>query len=429
MRNNAKALEVAKRILVVTPWKRRWELGNSAGIADDHYFAEGLKARGYEVHFLCPHDSAFHQGERVYSVHRFPNVLEATEWLPSLLRRPLWILLFTWCIIHYGARVSKRLEPSVIIGHTQLSSFGVRVLARKFRIPSIVKLFGVVDLDRTDWPRLYYLRKNIEQILAFKVHHDAWIILDDGTSGDVAARRHGVPPSRVHLLPNGVNTEWAALPKTPTLVWERYRILPGTQVVLYLSRLTAWKRPDLFVRLAPRILEGADRDVVFIVAGDGPLRGYCEALAARLGMESAIRFIGPVPHDEVPHLMSATTVFASTNMRSNRGVPTCEAMVCGVPVVAFDVGDTRSVVREGETGRLIPEGDVEAFARAVTDLLNDDTVQTMMSRRAQLFAIRHFTPWPRRIELEARVISNALESMLHTRTKKGPVVLGNRADE
>jgi hypothetical protein len=174
-------------------------------------------------------------------VHEFPNFLDATDHWPTFIKRPLWPLLFTWFAILRGLAVMKRFPPSVVLGQTHLSATAVRFLARRARVPSVVKLFGVVELDRTDWPRWKYLRKNLEQMVAFKVPQDAWIILDDGTGGADAARRHGVAPKRIHPLPNGVNVEWGR--RAPEAgARTRYGIPPKAAVVLLVSRLTAWKR-------------------------------------------------------------------------------------------------------------------------------------------------------------------------------------------
>ncbi len=398
---------MTKRILVVTPWKRRWEMGNAAGVADDYYFISGFAAHGFEVHYLCPRDRGPEPSLDGYFVHHFPNVLDATERWPSLLKRPLWPFLFTAFAVMYGMRVAKRFPPSIVVGHTQLSAWAVRSLAKCLRVPSIVKLFGVENLDRTDWSRAHYLRKNIEQILAFKVHQDAWIILDDGTGGAAAAWRHGVAKERTYLLPNGINLEWGG----QASAWnarQRYGVPNGTAVVLYLARLTEWKRPDAFIRSTQRILRGGRRPVVFWMAGDGPLRAACEQLAAALGVGSHIRFLGPVPHADVPALMAGATVFASTNRRTNRGIPTCEAMVCGVPVVAFDVGDTRAVVRDGDTGRLVRDGDVDGFSDAVVDLINDEVKRERMGQRSRALARDAFTSWPERISMEIRIVDGLL---------------------
>jgi glycosyltransferase involved in cell wall biosynthesis len=395
---------VTRRILVVSPWKRRWEMGRTAGVPDDYYFIEGLARRGVEVHYVSPrHDGPPDIHLENYHLHAFPNVLEATERWPSLVRRPLWPVLFTACAVRAGSAAGRRFPPSLVLGQTHLSAPAVRLLARRFRVPSAVKLFGVEDLDRRDWSRWTYLRRNAEQVLALKVPQDAWIILDDGTGGEAAALEHGVPHERVRLLPNGVNLEWADRVPDPAVA-SRYAVPPGAAVVLYMARLTEWKRPELFIRAVPRIVQQSRRPVRFFVAGDGARRRACEDLAVGLGVAPAVTFLGPVPHDEIPDLMSLTTVFASTNRRSNRGISTCEAMVCGVPVVAFDVGDTRAVVRDGGTGRLVAEGDVDGFSDAVAGLINDEARRARMSRGARAFARAHFTGWAARVAMECELL-------------------------
>ncbi|HEU4365151.1 MAG TPA: glycosyltransferase family 4 protein [Candidatus Krumholzibacteria bacterium] len=399
---------MTKRILVVTPWKRRWEMGGTAGLADDYYFIEGFTRNGFEVHYLSPRYRGADVSLDGYVVHTFPNFFDATDRWPVIIKRPLWPLLFALCAVVRGLGIIHRFPPSVILGQTHLSAAAVWILARCARVPSLVKLFGVVELDRTDWPRWKYLRKNLEQILAFKTAQDAWVVLDDGTGGAAAARRHGVAPGRIHELPNGVNLEWGE--RSPEAdARARYHIPAGTAVVLLLSRLTEWKRPDLIIRAAPQILRESRRPVLFLVAGDGHLRDSCAALAARLGVAPSVRFLGPVAHDDVPALMSATTVFVSTNERSNRGIPVCEAMVCGVPVVALDVGDTKEVVHEGDTGRLIADGDLGGFATAVAELINDDGKRATMSRRARAFARETFTGWRERIAMELAIVAALME--------------------
>lgn len=392
-----------RTILVITPWKRRWELGHAAGLADDLHFVRALGERGFEVHYAGPRDAAGPDLDLPgYVLHPFP-ALDTIERWPTPLRRLAWPAVFTSRAIRAGRRVGREHPPSLVLGQTYLSALAARRLARYFGVPSAVKLFGVTDLDRTDWPRWKYLRKNMEQVLAFKVPQDAWLILDDGTGGAAAARRHGIAPERIHLLPNGVDLAWGERPKDPGAA-ARYGIPDGAAVVLYLARLVDWKRPDVFLQSVPRILAHSRRPVHVLVAGEGPMRTGCEALASRLGIAASVRFLAAVPHDDVPDLLSVTDVFATTNRRSNLGIPTCEAMTCGVPVVAFDTGETRRAVRNGETGRLVADGDVDAFANAVVALLNDDDARRRVGRHARAFARETFTDWPERERMEADLI-------------------------
>jgi phosphatidylinositol alpha-1,6-mannosyltransferase len=383
---------------------------------DDYYFIKGFSEHGFEVRYVSPrYRGPVDVSLDKYFVHDFPNVLEATERWPSLVRRPLWPVLFTACAVRRGMAVAREHPPSFVLGQTHLSAPAVRILARRLDVPSAVKLFGVVDLDRTDWSRWRYLRKNLEQILAFKVPQDAWLILDDGTGGNEAARRHGVPVERIRSLPNGVNVEWSEhVPEVG--VRERYGIKPDAAVVLFLQRLIEWKRPDVFIRAAPRILQKVRRPVQFVIAGEGSMRGRCEQLAFELGVAPAIRFVGAIPHEQVRDIMSVATVFASTNRRSNLGIPTCEALVCGVPVVTFDVGGTERIVRNNETGRLVPDGDIVAFADAVAELVNDEEKRRALSHGARALARETFTGWTQRVRMEIEIVEDLMRR--HERSRE-----------
>jgi glycosyltransferase involved in cell wall biosynthesis len=342
-----------------------------------------------------------------YNRYEFPNVLDATAAWPSLVRRPLWPPLFTSVATRAALRVGRAHPPALVMGQTPLSAHAVRRLARHFRVPSVVKLFGVENLDHSEWSRLRYWKHNAEQILAFKTRPDAWIILDDGTRGAAAARSLGVEPERIHELPNGINLEWAGRPPDPSLR-ARLGIAADAHVVLYAARLTGWKRPDAFIRMVPRMRERARGRVVFAMAGDGPLRGVCDALIRSLGLERDIVFLGAVAHADIPDLMKTATVFASTNDRTNLGIPTCEAMVCGLPVVAFDTGDTARLLKDGDAGRLIVDGDENAFADAVADVLNDSDARARMSHRAREIALASFTGWQERIGMEIEIVERLL---------------------
>jgi glycosyltransferase involved in cell wall biosynthesis len=102
--------------------------------------------------------------------------------------------------------------------------------------------------------------------------------------------------------------------------------------------------------------------------------------------------------------MAAASVFVATSAYSNRSIAVCEALVCGVPVVAFDSGETRAVVHDGQTGRLVQDGDVGALAEVVASLLAQDEVRTAMGSRARAFAREHFVDWRSRVGRESALV-------------------------
>lgn len=397
------------RILVISPWKSRWSLEGGAGVSDDVRFVTRLCASGFELHFLIPSGGAsatlpienFH-------THTYPNFFDATRWLPVPVKRVLWPFLFNTIVIPHALRLTRRLSPDFLLGHSNHGSFPAWMCREFFNIPSGLKLFGVMDLVHTEWPAWKYNMKNFEQICALKIPHDVWIILDDGTKGREAAIRHGVPPDRIHFLPNGINIEWAGEVHDRTAAREAMSITADAKVVLFLARFVASKRPEAVVEAIPAVTEGAGPDVVFLFVGDGPQRAPCERLAARLGVGDRTRFVGARPHEQVPDIMAAADVFVSTSNLTNMAIPTCEAMVCGLPVVAFDVGNTRDVVLDGETGFAVADGDTAALADAIVRVISDPKLGDHMSTRARETALEKFTGWDERVDMEIDIIRGVI---------------------
>jgi teichuronic acid biosynthesis glycosyltransferase TuaC len=119
-----------------------------------------------------------------------------------------------------------------------------------------------------------------------------------------------------------------------------------------------------------------------VAGGIGPMREGLERRAAELGVADRIRFVGKIPHDEVGWWMAAGDVFVLPSL--SEGLPTvvCEAMNCGRPVVATAVDGTPEIVRDGETGLLVPPRDPEALAAALARVLEEPGLAARMGAQA-----------------------------------------------
>ena len=404
------------RILVISPWESVWSLGGAskAGVSDDDRFIEGFTRAGYELHFLRPRAHQPQVDARVHT-HTYPNFFAATRSFPTFMRRPLWPFLFQLIVVPRTLRLARRLEPKVVIGHSHYSTAATNQCRTKLGIPSVVKLFGVMDLVHTEWPALKYAFKNLEQLSALRYGQDAWIVLDDGTRGGDILRARGLPADKIHFLPNGLDIDWAEVRFDRAQARASFNLPGAGPVVLFLSRLVKSKRPLDFVRAAVRVIADGNRDAVFVFAGDGPLRAACEHAAAAAGIADRFRFLGTVPHDDIPRLMAASDMFVSTSQLTNRALPTCEAMLCGVPVVVYDTGDTRTVVRDGDTGVLVRDGDVGALADAMTRLLANQAERNRLADNARTLARTSFTSWEQRIGMELEIIEKLRKSRIESR--------------
>jgi len=151
-------------------------------------------------------------------------------------------------------------------------------------------------------------------------------------------------------------------------------------LVVGIGRLVPQKDPELFVRAAARVA-AALPEVRFTFVGEGPLRGRLEAAIAAHGL--AGRFSLPGETRDVPAVLRQASLFWLTSAWEGLPNVVLEAMACGVPVIAADVGGTRELVRPGIEGQLVAAGDLEAFVRESLPLLSDRERHAAAARRAR----------------------------------------------
>jgi glycosyltransferase involved in cell wall biosynthesis len=97
-----------------------------------------------------------------------------------------------------------------------------------------------------------------------------------------------------------------------------------------------------------------------------------EERARQEGVAERVRFLGAVPHEQLPQLLAVSDVLVATSFASETfGIALAEAQACQVPVVASRFGGFPEVVEDGVTGRLVPPQDSTALAQALRELLVD----------------------------------------------------------
>ncbi len=118
------------------------------------------------------------------------------------------------------------------------------------------------------------------------------------------------------------------------------------------------------------------------IVGDGPARAELEALAGALGIAGQTEFTGAVAHADVPAQLQRLDIYAAPSRLDSEsfGVAVIEASACAVPVVVADVGGLPEVVRQGETGLVVPREDVPALQAALRRLLLDSGLREALGR-------------------------------------------------
>ena len=205
------------------------------------------------------------------------------------------------------------------------------------------------------------------------------VVVSESTRKDLI--RRGLEASRISVVPNGV----AMAELRPAR--ERF---PNPTAV-FLGRLQRYKRVDLVLR-AVAALRRRGIDLDLIVAGRGRARAGLEKAARRLGIARRVRFAGFVDTEEKREMLSRAWVHVLTSPKEGWGIASVEASACGTATVASDSPGLRDTVRHGETGILVPHGDVDALASALARSLEPER-RDRMGRAARRMA-EHYT-WDR----------------------------------
>lgn len=400
------------RILVMTPWMGFWEVGRQGGVPDEYLTFHALVRRGHDLHVVAP------RGADYALPDAGPGRLErhAVPYPATRLRGKVRGQLGRLRDLHRarvayggaGAEITRRLMPDLLLAHSFHTAPWAASIGERLGIPVVAKFFGVLLLNTCWEPRPLHVLRHAEHYLAFRRRYARVIVLDDGTGGDEAALRLGVPRERLLFWPNGVNVEWGAraLPAGGASAEARARrgLDPGRIYTLTLANLLPLKRVDRVIEALALLAAAGEERVTALIGGDGVERESLAALAARRGVASRVRFLGPIDHDQVPELMSAADIYVAPHDLTNAGLPTCEAMLCRLPVVAMDAGATARVVADGKTGLLVPHGDVPALARAIARLAAAPAERRAFGAAGHAAACARFVSWEERVRMEVELL-------------------------
>ncbi len=154
-------------------------------------------------------------------------------------------------------------------------------------------------------------------------------------------------------------------------------------MVLYVGRLLAMKGVNSLLEAVPKIVEQAnDPKLLFVFAGPGDRQHY-QNLAKTLDVEKQCLFTGLLPKQDVFSLMRSAKLVVAPSLTENIPYTVLEAMACGAPVVASDVGGVSEIVQDGFNGKLLTECTSNDITHAVTEMLADDSLRKEMANGAQ----------------------------------------------
>jgi glycosyltransferase involved in cell wall biosynthesis len=327
------------------------------GGAEVHTFllSRGLIGRGHEVYLAAPDtpSTAITRAEAAgCHLHRFSPV-------------PTWRGILDYGTGRRLARLVREEGIELIHSHLWYGDVIAAVASVLTSVPVVTTLHGPyipITIERRpihDVHRLLYrgVLTRMQRIIAIS-----------GFVKDLAVCDLRLRPGAIDVVHNCSDVSLYQQDRDTEATRSALGLEPEHVVVSIVGELTQRKGILAFVDVAARIARECP-DARFLLVGDGPLRDQAEASARAQGCDNAMVFAGW--RKDIPELMAASDILAVTSYKEGFGRTITEAMSSAIPVISFDSGAPREIIVHGETGYLVPEGDVEQFAGFGVRLIAD----------------------------------------------------------
>ncbi|GIX46563.1 MAG: glycosyl transferase family 1 [Candidatus Tectimicrobiota bacterium] len=290
---------------------------------------------------------------------------------------------------------AEGLRYDVLHGHYWLSGWVGLQLSRRWRLPLVYMAHTLGHAKnaaaRQPWEQEPLRRLLVERELVRQSHA---VIAESPASLDHLKRHYGAEAGKVRLIPGGVDT--ALFCPGNRQQARRALGLPATApLLLFVGRLQPLKGIDVLLRAAHLVCQQQPAAQVLVVGGgldandphEVAERQRLQRLAQELRL--TVHFVPAQPQATLVHYYTAADVFVMPSYYESFGMVVLEAMACGTPVVASDVGGLRSTVVHGETGLRVPAGDPAAFAQAILALLAAPARRQAMGQAARRRALSY----------------------------------------
>ena len=204
-----------------------------------------------------------------------------------------------------------------------------------------------------------------------------------------AVKLYKLEKDKIRVVPNGVDPiRFQPIANNQNL--KKQLGLGNSHIVLFVGRLIPRKGLQFLIEAAKTVVKELSQ-TMFLIVGNGPLRGNLTSHIVRLGLSDNFLFLGDAKENLLPRLYNCADVFAFPSLQEGQGIALLEAQASAKPVVAFDVGGVKEAVHKGVTGLLVERGNSDELAKAILRLVSDSSLRFRMGARGREFVLANYT--------------------------------------
>jgi glycosyltransferase involved in cell wall biosynthesis len=358
--------------------------------------ATHIAAQGIETHVVLPEHRELKRGEIEDGVHfhpyRYALKSEWTRWgYAEALRADVKLKRGVYALAPFalGASFQKMMQLTarkkfdLVHAHWVLPNAPAAALVAQFRkLPLVISMHGS-DVFMAEKNRAFGATAR------WCFDRAAWLT---ACSDELMQRALalGAEESKTELIPYGADAKiFRVAPADAQRVRAQLQLQNDDVMILAVGRMVYKKGFAFLVAALPEILARVPHARLVLV-GYGDLRDELEAQAHALGLNGRVTFAGRVPRQEIPAYFGASDVVVVPSVRDEAGnvdgLPNVvlEGMAAGKAIVASNIAGFPDVIRDGESGLLVPEKNPRALADAITQLAADASLRARLGARARV---------------------------------------------
>jgi D-inositol-3-phosphate glycosyltransferase len=357
-----------------------WETGGMNVYVRE--LGRALAARGHSIDIFTRRQTTevadvveYAPGARVIHIdagpHRHVDKYDILDYLPD----------FACGVQRYRALTGAAYD--LIHSHYWLSGRLGLLFADRWGVPLISTFHTLAQLKN----RVAETAAEREQAVRFEIERRTMagsdrIVALTGVDRQQVIRHYG-ELAPIVVVPGGVDlVQFAPAPRLAAR--RELGLEPTARIVLFVGRIQRLKGVEILLRALVQL------DAQLVIVGGRPGNTHesreiarLQHLAVRLGIAERTHFVGAVAHEQLPAYYAACDVVAMPSSYESFGLVAVEALACGTPVVATRVGGLRAIVRDGETGLLVPWRDADLFAERLRRVLTDSALHARLAANAR----------------------------------------------
>jgi len=392
-----KGINKLMRIAVLTSSYPRFQGDGTAPFVKS--ISEALTKLGHTVHVVAPYDMAVEENENSsvpvrWFKYIWPRKFHTMGYARSLkadvkLRFSAYALLpfFTVASIINLVKESRKIDAQIIHAHWVLpNGFAAAIASKILRIPFIISLHG---------SDIFTAGKNFlfRAVAKWTFQQSSYVTACSQELCDKAKQIN--KNINIEVIPWGADPEKFKSIDTRDEVREKYGWAPDEVIISTLGRMVHKKGFSQLLDIVPSLISNTQK-IRIVIGGSGPLESELKEKVVQMGISEVVSFPGRVPWDEVSQFFGASDIFVLPSQRDKAGnldgLPTVllEAMACGLPCVASNIGGVSLVLESGENGYVFEPNNSSQMADDLTALIHEKKLREKLGDKARSDVIQRF---------------------------------------